>query len=66
MVLNGKKIKQLRKDKKMSLLDLSAESGVNMELLSKIENGRRAGTSLNTANKLATFFNLTIDELIIK
>ena len=64
MVLNGKKVRELRLLAKISQFDLADECKMNPELISKIENGRRAGTSLETAYKLSKFFNVKIDDLI--
>jgi DNA-binding XRE family transcriptional regulator len=64
MILNGAKIKSLRQKASLSQFDLSYEINMNRELISKLENGRRANTSLETAYKLSKYFNVTIEELL--
>jgi DNA-binding XRE family transcriptional regulator len=63
-VLNGNKIKELRKEKNLSQFKLSIETDISRELIDKIENGHRARTSLETAVKLAVFFNVKIEDLL--
>jgi DNA-binding XRE family transcriptional regulator len=64
MILNRKKIKELRQQSKLSQFGLSLETELSKSLIEKIEQGRRANTSLGTAYKLAKYFNVTIEDLI--
>jgi DNA-binding XRE family transcriptional regulator len=64
MVLDRKKIRKLRLEAKLTQFDLSIESDISQSLIEKIEQGRRANTSLETAFKLAKFFNVKIEDLI--
>ena len=64
MILNRKKIKELRQQSKLSQFGLSLETELSKSLIEKIEQGRRANTSLETAYKLAKYFNVNIEELI--
>jgi transcriptional regulator with XRE-family HTH domain len=64
MILSGEKVKSKRINKNITQLDLSASCDLTVELISKIENNKRSNTSLETAYKLAKYFNVTIEELI--
>jgi DNA-binding XRE family transcriptional regulator len=64
MILDRNKVKSLRRNAKLSQFDLSMDADLSKSLIEKIEQGRRANTSLETAYKLAKFFNVTIEELI--
>jgi DNA-binding XRE family transcriptional regulator len=64
MTLNGKKVKELRELFGLSQFGLSLECDLSRGLIDKIENGRRAKTSLETAYKLAQYFQVTIESLI--
>ena len=66
MRINGDKLKQLRLSRNLSRFDLAFECDVSPSVIDKIENGTKNGMTLCVAYKLASFFNLTIDELIIK
>ena len=58
----GKKIQELRKAKKMSLTDLSRQSGVQMATLSRIENMKMVGT-LDSHIQIAKALGLDVTEL---
>jgi DNA-binding XRE family transcriptional regulator len=62
--LNGNKIKELRQKAGLSQFNLSLEADLNKELICKIECGKRKMTSLDTAYKLAKYFNVKIEDLI--
>jgi DNA-binding XRE family transcriptional regulator len=64
MILNGNKVKEYRLKLNLSQFGLSLDADLNRELISKIENGHRSNTSLETAYKLSKCFNVTIEELI--
>lgn len=40
----GKNIKKIRKDKRLTLIDIAEETGIDIATLSRIENGRMTGT----------------------
>jgi DNA-binding XRE family transcriptional regulator len=63
MPLDGNKLKKLRLQHNFSRFQLSLELDVSPSTIEKIENGYRPG-NLKTAQKLAKFFNVTIEELI--
>jgi transcriptional regulator with XRE-family HTH domain len=63
MPINGKKLKLLRVNKNMSRFDLSLELEISPSTIEKIEIGERSG-NIETASKLAKFFNVSIDELL--
>jgi transcriptional regulator with XRE-family HTH domain len=51
------KIKILRKERGLTLADLSQKSGISISFLSDMERGRTA-PSIKTINKIALFFNV--------
>jgi len=55
-------IKKIRKEKKMTLLELSKRSGVALATLSRIENGRMTGT-LQSHMDICKSFEITLPEL---
>lgn len=59
----GMRIRYLRKEKKMSQLDLALESGVNKNYLSDLEKGRRNPT-LGVLNKIAIALNIDLATLL--
>lgn len=59
----GQRLKELRKKKKWSLLELSIRADINHNYLSDLENGRR-NPSLMILDKLAMSFNITLSELL--
>jgi len=61
----GKKIQKLRKDKGLSLKDLSDKSGLPQGTLSKIENGHLVGT-VKTHLKLAKGLGISLGELYLE
>ena len=58
----GMRIRYLRKQKKMSQLDLSLESGVNRNYISDLEKGRRNPTVL-VLDKIANALNIDLSNL---
>ena len=58
----GMRIRYLRKQKKMSQLDLSLESDVNRNYISDLEKGRRNPTIL-VLNKIAIALNTDLSNL---
>jgi transcriptional regulator with XRE-family HTH domain len=61
----GKRLKEMRQKRKMSVRTLSKRSGVPQSTLSFIENGRRLGSglSLETAKRLCWALGVGIGEL---
>lgn len=62
--LDGGKIKKLREEKKLSQFGLCLELNLSRRLISLIENNKRTNVSLETAHKLAYFFNISIEDLL--
>ena len=58
----GMRIRYLRKQKRMSQLDLALESGINRNYLSDLEKGRRNPTVL-VLNKIAIALNIDLSNL---
>ena len=58
----GKKIKELRQNKNISLTALSEKSGVQIATLSRIENDKMTGT-IETHALLAKALNVGLDEI---
>ena len=58
----GMRIRYLRKEKKMSQLDLSLESGINRNYLSDLEKGRR-NPSLLVLEKLCNALGVSLSTL---
>ena len=62
LIQMGMRIRYLRKQKKMSQLDLSLESDVNRNYISDLEKGRRNPTIL-VLNKIAIALNTDLSNL---
>jgi transcriptional regulator with XRE-family HTH domain len=58
----GKKIKNLRKEKKMNAKDLAQEAGISYGMLSLLENGSTQG-SVETLRKIAKVLDTTLAHL---
>lgn len=58
----GLKIREIRKRRKWSLLELSLRADINRNYLGDLENGRRNPT-LEILERLAKAFNMSISEL---
>ena len=59
----GMRIRYLRKERKMSQLDLSLESGINKNYLSDLEKGRR-NPSLVILNKISVALKIDLATLL--
>jgi transcriptional regulator with XRE-family HTH domain len=57
----GNKIRELRKEKHLTLKQLSKKSGIEITYLSKIENNKTGSPEINTIEKLATALNVGQD-----
>lgn len=60
----GLRLRQLRKAKGWSLLELSVRADVNHNYLSDIENGRRNPT-LNVLHRLSSGFGISLSSLLL-
>lgn len=58
----GLKIRELRKKRKWSILELSLRANINRNYLGDLENGRRNPT-LELLERIAKAFNMSISEL---
>ena len=56
-------IKKVRKDKKISLRNLSKRTGISRPYLFDLENDRKINPSLDTMYKIANALNVKIDDL---
>lgn len=62
-IIFGLKLKKLRTDKKLSLQELSAKSGVSVSYLNEIENGKKYPKP-DKINELAKALETTYDQLV--
>ena len=64
MVILGKNIQNLRREKNLTLKDLSQKTEIRTEYLKKIEEGTAYGILINKhLNKIANVFKIKIDDL---
>ena len=59
----GAKLRALRKRQGRTLADVGSETGLSVSFLSDIERGR-ARPSLDTLEKLASYYQLTLNDLL--
>ena len=59
----GKRIRQLRKERNMTLEDLSKKCGVALATLSRMENDKMTGT-LDSHNRICKALGASITELL--
>lgn len=64
--MNTRKIKDLMKEKNMSMYRLSKETGISDSLLGKILNGKVENPRIQTVKQIAKALNVTIDEIVNK
>ena len=57
------KLKKLRTDKKVSQKEVASEIGITRPFYTMLENGKRT-PSINTAFKLARYFECKIEDII--
>ena len=62
--MNTRKIKDLMKEKNMSIYRLSKETGISDSLLGKILNGKEENPRIQTVKQIAKALNVTIDEIV--
>lgn len=60
----GVRLRQLRKAKGWSLLELSVRANINHNYLSDVENGRRNPT-LTLLHRLSSAFDITLSSLML-
>lgn len=66
VTVNGKKIKELRLEKRLTQGQLEVKSGVEQSLISRLETQSRKNVELATLGKLADALEVTISELLIQ
>ena len=62
----GYRIKERRKELKMTQTELSEKSGVSRATISGLENGSVRATSSNTLLKLARALDTTVDQIFFQ
>lgn len=62
--MNTRKIKDLMKEKNMSIYRLSKETGISDSLLGKILNGKVENPRIQTVKQIAKALNVVIDEIV--
>lgn len=62
--MNTRKIKDLMKEKNMSIYRLSKETGISDSLLGKILNGKVENPRIQTVKQIAKALNAAIDEIV--
>ncbi|KKE79684.1 helix-turn-helix domain-containing protein [Oceanobacillus caeni] len=60
----GEKIKQLRKEKKMSISELAERAGVAKSYLSSIERNLQSNPSIQFIEKISEVLGVTVNELL--
>ena len=60
------KLKKLRKDKDLTLQDIRETTGINEGYLSKLERGIKKNPTIDVLEKLANYFNVSVDYLLGK
>lgn len=60
----GEKIKQLRKDKKMSISELAEKANVAKSYLSSIERNLQTNPSIQFIEKISSVLGVSVNELI--
>ena len=58
----GKKMRELRESKLMSVSDLARRAGINPSTISKIEDGKSGNFRLSTLHKIAEGFGMTPEQ----
>lgn len=62
--MNTRKIKDLMKEKNMSIYRLFKETGISDSLLGKILNGKVENPRIQTVKQIAKALNVAIDEIV--
>ena len=64
--INGKKIRELRNSSGLLIAHLSEEVDISSRMLSRMESDESYNPGVLTLLKVAEFFNVLIDDLLIK
>ncbi len=59
----GAKIKQIRKEKDLSQMEVAERANLNLTYYNQVENGKR-NPSLKTIEKIARAFKVKVDDLL--
>ena len=62
--MNTRKIKDLMKEKNMSIYRLSKETGISDSFLGKILNGKVENPRIQTVKQIAKALNVAINEIV--
>ena len=62
--MNTRKIKDLMKEKNMSIYRLSKETGISDSLLGKLLNGKVENPRIQTVKQIAKALNVAINEIV--
>ena len=62
-ILFAQNLKMLRKSQKLSQQQIAEKTGIARSMISDYENGKKEPT-LSALDKLAKYFNLTLEELV--
>ena len=62
----GKRLKKLRRDKNITLMQLAKKTGINEATLSRIESGAIKLRQLDKLSKIASALDVTLDNLLSK
>ncbi|MFZ5965640.1 MAG: helix-turn-helix domain-containing protein [Bacillota bacterium] len=64
-MVNGKKIRELRKEKGYTSQDLAVRSNLSKSYIEELERGDKKNPSFSTVEKLADALNVLVDDLRI-
>ena len=59
------RIKEIRKSKKITLQDLSDNTGLSIGYLNHLERGTRGNPTITTMNKIAKALNETVEKIFL-
>lgn len=59
----GLKIREIRKEKRMSQDELASKSGVSRTIISRLETGEQDNATMKTLAKLATTLDVQVQDL---
>ncbi len=66
MSLIGKKIKQLRQERRMSISELAERAGVAKSYLSSIERNLQSNPSIQFIEKISNVLGVSVNEIILE
>ena len=64
LIINGKKIREIRKNKGLEQSDLAAVAGVSVSYISQIERGVRKNPSIDVLYAIANKLEVNVDDLL--